>query len=415
MAKCWTILIYLAGDNNLELFGQRDLAELKAVGSTEAIQVVAQFDRLSDQITRRYYLTRDRSLAEDVVAELPEVNTGDPAALREFIIWGMQTYPAEHTALILWNHGSGWKEDDIYAVARQAGLAEPDLPRSLVRGLHQRRAGRSLFTTSLQKIFSYPAPVRAILFDDSSKDFLDNQELKTVLDAVLLDKNGKKLDLIGFDACLMNMIEVAAQVQHACHVMVGSQEIEPADGWPYQHILAALTAQPDMSAEDLGRVIVDVYAQHYTRSPTGEPLTLAALRLQHTLPLAEAISRVADRLIARLPDSGFYNRALLPTIRRVQKFRDQQYVDLKHLSLLLAEELTDETLRAAAGEVAERLNADAPESVVVAARVLGTGVQFAHGLSIYLPLLGVVSPAYAGLEFAQRCTWGAFLTVFVET
>jgi hypothetical protein len=415
MAKSWTILIYLAGDNNLERFGQRDLVELKSVGSTEAIQVVAQFDRLSDRVTRRYYLTRDRSLDEDVVAELPEVNTGDPADLREFISWGMQTYPAERTALILWNHGSGWKEDDIYAVARQAGLAEADLPRSLVRGLNQRRAGRSLFTTSLQKIFSYPAPVRAILFDDSSKDFLDNQELKTVLDAVLLDKSGKKLDLIGFDACLMNMIEVAVQVQHACHVMVGSQEIEPGDGWPYHRILAALVAKPDMSAEDLGHVIVDAYAEHYTQNSAGIPVTLAALRLQHILPLAEVVSRVADGVIVRLPDSGFYNRALLPAIRRVQKFRDQQYVDLKHLSLLLAEEFADDPLRAAAHEVAERLTVGTPEAVVVATRVLGMGVQFAHGLSIYLPLLGAVSPTYAGLEFTQRCSWGTFLTAFVET
>jgi hypothetical protein len=54
MAKQWTFLVYLAGDNNLESFGQRDLQEMKTVGSTEDFNVVAQFDRMSDGVTRRY-------------------------------------------------------------------------------------------------------------------------------------------------------------------------------------------------------------------------------------------------------------------------------------------------------------------------------------------------------------------------
>ena len=92
--KNWTVMVYLAGDNNLESFGQDDLMEMKSVGSTDAISIVAQFDRMSDGVTRRYYLTHDRSLSADAVAELPEVNTGDPAALLDFILWGLAEYPA---------------------------------------------------------------------------------------------------------------------------------------------------------------------------------------------------------------------------------------------------------------------------------------------------------------------------------
>jgi hypothetical protein len=129
MAKQWTIMVYLAGDNNLEDFGRRDLAGMKAIGSTGDVQIIAEFDQMSDGTTRRYALTRDRALSEDVVAELPDTNTGDPATLLGFVRWGLAAYPAEHTALILWNHGTGWKDDDIYALARQSGLSEAELPR----------------------------------------------------------------------------------------------------------------------------------------------------------------------------------------------------------------------------------------------------------------------------------------------
>ena len=115
----WTFMVYLAGDNNLENFGLKDLREMKKAGSTETVAIVAQFDSMSGNITRRYELTGKGSLDDDCVAELPEVNTGDPNALIDFIAWAGNEYPARHFALVLWNHGSGWKDEDIY---RTAGL-----------------------------------------------------------------------------------------------------------------------------------------------------------------------------------------------------------------------------------------------------------------------------------------------------
>ena len=415
MAARWTILVYLAGDNNLESFGQLDLEEMKVGGPTADVQVVAQFDQMGDGVTRRYCLSANRSLAADVVGELPEANTGDPASLLDFVRWGLAEFPAEHTALVLWNHGSGWKDDDIYALARRAGLSEAELPRADVRSVARRPAGRSLFATSLQRILEQPAALRAILFDDTSKDFLDNQELKSVLDAVMADRQGAKLDLIGFDACLMNMVEVAHQVRHAFTYMAGSQEIEPGDGWPYARIVAELARAPEMTGEDLGRLIVEAYIDHYTKHPPSMPVTQSALRLEQTEAVADAVGRLADRLVTALPDPLFYGRGLLPAMRRSQKFRDRQYVDLHDFARLLAEQGFDESVREAAAEVVARLDSASDRSVVAANGRIGDAVALAHGPSIYLPFVGVVSPAYAGLEFARCCTWPRFLNAFVET
>ena len=63
----WTFMVYMAGDNNLEQFGLLDLSEMKRVGSTSDVAILAQFDRMASGITRRYHLHRETSLEEDQV------------------------------------------------------------------------------------------------------------------------------------------------------------------------------------------------------------------------------------------------------------------------------------------------------------------------------------------------------------
>ena len=43
--KNWTLLIYLARDNDLDAAGVNDLEEMKTVRSSAEVNVIAQFDR----------------------------------------------------------------------------------------------------------------------------------------------------------------------------------------------------------------------------------------------------------------------------------------------------------------------------------------------------------------------------------
>ena len=294
----WTFMVYLAGDNNLENYGDRDLTEMKRVGSGPGLDIVAQFDRMSDSVTRRYHLTSAPSLLDDCVQELPEMNTGDPAALSAFLTWAMATYPADRFALVLWNHGAGWKDDDIYkAATRGSAPGQPAVNPALVRRARTARSGRALFSTSVAGM------LRAILFDDSSADFLDNHEMKQVL-AEVVARTGQPLDLLGFDACLMNMLEVVYQVRDQCRVVVGSQEIEPGDGWPYDRILAELAAAPDMDAEALGRCIVPAYVDYYRETGPGRGVTQSAIRTSAVGPVCAATERSGRGID---PPSGQYD------------------------------------------------------------------------------------------------------------
>ena len=222
--KQWTVMVYMAGDNNLDPEGVVDLREMKKVGSTDKLSVIAQFDRAQGHASQRYVLRKGTKLAADSVAKLGKVNTGDPKRLNDFIAWGVKQYPAKHYLLVLWNHGQGWDDTDIYADERFRGL------RRLTTG----RVRHALFHTPVRRTLEQAkrnVEYRAILLDDNAKDFLDNQEMKKVLAKAkkLIKRN---LDVFGMDACLMSMAEVGYQSHGSADYTVGSEETEPGEGWP---------------------------------------------------------------------------------------------------------------------------------------------------------------------------------------
>src|SRR3954462_2269811 len=138
--RSWTVAVWVAGDNNLASFGETDLGEMKRVGSSDDVAVVAQFDRMGDEQTRRYMLRANTPLEDDVVAELGPTNTGDPEVAVDFFTWAFGEWPSEKRLAVIWNHGSGIDEADIYARATTRGLrierapsGDGAIPRARVR------------------------------------------------------------------------------------------------------------------------------------------------------------------------------------------------------------------------------------------------------------------------------------------
>ena len=404
--KKWTVMIYLAGDNNLESYALKDLSEMSGIGSSSEVALVAQLDRVADQTTRRYFMTSP-SLEDNCVAELGETNTGDPQVLLDFIIWAAQTHPAEQYALILWNHGAGWKDDDIYKIVQSQEIAGK-VTGDQIRGLARGKVSRALFRSSLEcLVIDFAQTERAILFDDSSADFLDNLELRWVLQKAV-EQIGRPLDLIGFDACLMNMLEVHYQIRDLCRVAVGSQELEPGDGWPYDAILTSIIRNPQLTAEDLGHVIVEGYINFYQTHFPNLSVTQSAILLNSIDALVEVLEPVAKWLTDCLPEREAL-RLIFSALRSTQRFSDHDYVDLAHFCRLLTSYDPDGEIGKAARLVTNLL--DGKESPVIAEGHHGANVENSHGISIYLPARNL-SPLYHRLEFAQQHAWGEFLKAF---
>jgi hypothetical protein len=399
--KKWTMMVYLAGDNNLDNNGVIDLKEMKKTGSTPDLNVIAQFDRAGAGVpTSRYYLKKDTSLDADAVQSLAETNSGSPDALLDFIKWGVTGYPAEHYLLVLWNHGQGWDDTDIYAEERGAGAR-------LLRSSRVRHAFfRSSVVEAAKLAVGNGKTTRAILLDDNAKDFLDNLEMKNVLKAAkkLL---GRKLDIVGMDACLMSMAEVGYQMRESVCYTVGSEQTEPLDGWPYDTILAALSKKPGMPPDILSKTIAQNYIASYKGS--SDAVTHSACDLTTSTEFAGSVKKLATALKAGLTD-GPTKAAISDARNRVQEYEVADNVDLVDFCRLLGKAAVPDIIKTACNQVITALRSS--PGIVIASGYYGSEMKGSKGVAIYFPTR-TVSPLYSKLDFKKKTGWGTFLKKFV--
>ena len=380
----WTFMVYMAGDNNLDGAALRDIAEMAKAGSTKDVHILVQLDRIEDQEAQRFRITQGGGFKKDCIETFSETNTGDPQILYSFVKWAVDNYPADRYALILWNHGSGWWEE---AKSRAAGPAAKKPRRHLFR-------------------HAFPQAHRSICYDDTSGgDALDNRELRVVL-AGICALLGRKIDLLGMDACLMNMVEVAYQLRESVNVIVGSEIEEPFDGWPYAEILTRLTAKPRQDAAALARWIVKSYLLSYKGK--GETVTQSALDVARTGEMAAKVDALSESLLAALDtDSTLIETAW----RRSPRFYDDNYIDLASFTKNLRKKAGAE-VRARADDLLAALKAGKGRAILHQGKI-GREVRGTCGLSIYFPG-DRINPAYRTLDFCGDCKWIRFLERFLS-
>jgi hypothetical protein len=403
----WTLLAYLAGDNDLEGSLLGDLREMERVGSRPgSVEILAQVDRARGQDTsdgnwtgaRRYYVTRSadpKRIGSTLLADLGPTNTGDPRVLKDFLSFGAKSFPAQATMLVLSNHGSGfWVPPEMLSsAARRRGRP--------ARGL------RSGFFRPTREWRLAPDQLRGIAYDDGSSDCLDNRELQQVL-AHAHRALGRPVDVVGMDACLMTMLEVAYQLRDHARILVGSEELEPGEGWPYTTILGDLVGHPAVAPAELAMTIVRRYGEFYR--PDSEDITQSAIDLGKLNDLVGAVDRLARVLLGALPSTSL-ETALYRAWRRTLGFFDDLYADLHHFAMNLAAATTRRDIRHAALEVQRAIEAQG--GPIIAERHAGRRMAPARGLSIYFPPFRDPSVFYRELDFARRTRWAEFLEAYL--
>src|SRR5262245_57692753 len=391
----WTWLVYMAGDNNLEGAGRDDLKEMQQVGSTADVNVLVQFDTEEDKTTR--YRVEKKALK--TLQTMKGVNCGDPEVLADFIRWGIANYPADHILVDVWNHGGGWEN------------LPPDYDYSQLRGAQPQRAARlkrarrAIFKTTIAAIAKRPARSRAIAIDCGCHDYLDNQELRKALSKGM--PPGRQADVLGCDACLMNMVEIAYEMKDTAAYMVGSEETEPGAGWPYAAILKKLVARPTMAPEELVKIIVTEYGRWFKAS--GEGATQSALDLGRVQPVADAIDGLAGEF---LKDLNGVAGAVSLARDKSQKFEYPEYIDLGDFAAQLIQRLPNNGgVVAAADKVLAALQpASGTGAFVVQNATTGTKLVRATGVSIYFPRdKSEYAPDYKGLLLSKSGGWRKLL------
>ena len=194
------------------------------------------------------------------------------------------------------------------------------------------------------------------------------------------------VDLVNFDACLMAMYEVAYEMRGAAKVMVGSEEVIPGTGNPYDKIINRLVADPAQDAATLGKGIAKDYLDFYTASNRNS-VTISAIDLTKVDALHASVKALAKTMTANLAGE----RLNIQTARDAST--DYSYPtnhDLIGFARGVAQSSGVQALRDQANSVAA-----AAQAAVLANQVLVvTGdlpVRNSSGLAIYLPSVNNVT------------------------
>jgi len=185
--KKWNVLLFLNGDNSLEGQQMSKLNDYELTGSTDDINVLVILDRLDGYFplpyqkewsgTRLYYVTKDPYsdfyISSQLIKDYGELDMSNFKNLEDFLSYCQLNYPAENTLVSISNHGNGIE-----------GISQDD--------------------TSNNSVMSIA----------NAKQALTNARSKT----------NQKIDILLFDACLMQMAEIAYQFRNETDYITGTQE-----------------------------------------------------------------------------------------------------------------------------------------------------------------------------------------------
>ncbi|MBI4802676.1 MAG: hypothetical protein HY796_09165, partial [Elusimicrobia bacterium] len=123
---------------------------------------------------------------------------------------------------------------------------------------------------------------KGISFDDETGNYIRTQQIGQIL------KEAGKVDVLAFDACLMQMAEVAYEVKDYTEVIVGSQEVVPGYGYPYSLFLGAMAKNPNLTTEETGAMMVEAFKMFY--DAVKKSAQLSAIRSSKLGDLATKLS-----------------------------------------------------------------------------------------------------------------------------
>ncbi|MEO7094743.1 MAG: clostripain-related cysteine peptidase [Polyangiales bacterium] len=360
-ADTWTVMIYMQANNSLASFSQLTFKEAMEVGSKKkGLTILVSVDtgkkHVLDDVegmptgngVKRVLVKKGKVVSEnDDVGD----DMASPEGLANFITYGIKEHPADHYALMLWDHGAGWH-----------GCCEAETPTI-------RELSLADITSGIKK--------------------------------GLKGAKQKKLDLVGFDECLMGELEVGFALSKYVDVMVASEELEPGEGMDYLHWLTAVTEDDSMDGLAVGKAIAKGFLQHVKEGSGNPSITMSVFDLSKIDDVMTTAAKLGSDL-RKTQDWSSIGAARAKS----DAFGGQQQdayglVDLgmfaKYAKKVDGVESADEVLTAI--------------DSFVSYNVAGPLHKKVKGVSIYLPQQGI-DPDYESVEFDPK--WTKFLKKYAE-
>src|SRR6476661_2400629 len=261
--KEWTIMIYMAGDNNLAVdmaYAMEQIKNVAAAGADSPNLFV-------------YYAGNSRSILNFIDWCVNRVQVEQKGE----ISYGRR---AEKYALIFSGHSLGFQDiglfkdetsgksmtmKDIYAVLERLTMCQEELDKKA----------------------------------DDNKWEGDLRELSTKL---LL---GQPLDILGFDSCVMGMLEVGFQFSNMTKTMIASEGSVPSAGWTYAKLLGCLGREQNRNLDTPS--VAELFVKQFIRTQDaytvgGVSVDMAAWDLCNFESLVGAFDELAELLIKCFKD-----------------------------------------------------------------------------------------------------------------
>ena len=356
----WTVLVYVAADNNLEPFAIPNLMQMASVGSGPGLDIEAFIDRspkysdaplanLGNWSGAKVVQVNKGSFTEE--QNLGNVDSGDPATLSNFISSAAKRHPSDKLALIVWDHGAAW-------------------------------LGTAL--------------------DEQTNHIIALPKLQQALQAGLARAGKPKFEMLGFDACLMANTAVLGTLAPLANWITASAELEPGHGWDYSALGAI--AGGGGSGADLGKSIANAYQAYATSQNTSSGISLAVINDAAVPALSNAVNGAGNALAgaakAVAPAVSGTRASVLSYGRNPDPKLDFNLVDLGAL--------------AASGSAPQLAPITAALNAAVAYKVVGPGLPGGSGVSIYFPpAVSTYRKSYANL--AVVAGWNKFLNAYYSS
>ena len=433
-----TVMIYLAGDNNLSEECVYALTELKKASPPKGVvKVFAQYDPSDEFLpTQRYKIRFDSPdddpypLARDFVDQFPfkpeneskhafyirppfgerkerkgEGGTGDPKMLYNFIAYCVDQEPkTDHYVLIVCGHGAGINRDFLMRDNRPDGyLTIAELRRAL-RWMHEH----------------------------------------------LTNKHGDPLvlEIMGMDVCLMSMAEVTYELRKYVNIVIGSESYSPAAGWPYRQTVEEIHDAARKRSEEGGillsrydwkeiaKRIVKAYMRFYSDYwLAGLSVTMSALNVHKLYEFEELVRVLADLMILELRAESCERRekarqtgnnddhqnwkrqtellftdALVLAHWKAQSYNGELYVDLADFCNCL-KPYAPRYIAEACQRLVDFITDE--DKLTIISCSWGRHYQYSYGVSIYFPWDSLVPYYGASIRFPARSKWLQFLKEYV--
>ncbi|MBN1466089.1 hypothetical protein JXA02_10025 [candidate division KSB1 bacterium] len=364
----WTIMGYFDGNNNLDVsqagtsYIIEDVQEMEKIGSSDAVTAVVMVSSLKTGGNSNYYLVGKHpdelpdKISSTKLKDLGTKDMSDPQCLKDFITWAKTNYPAKRYALIINDHGGGWR-----------GVCEDE----------QNGAGA---------LMSMPSVRQAL-------------------------EGGPHFDVIIFHACLMSMVEVAYELKDlgdymvACEFTMPMLSILGSDIW-----MAELIQNPKMPSLDLATKVAQAV---YDKGNEAQKIThMAVTDLSKVGALGAKVSDLGNRLITEtrghwdevghawgLTHYTDHDDPAFVDLREFVK-KIQQEPNLKEINLIIS----------VANEVISAVNAAVPFTKTNAPG-LSRG-----GLTVHIPytVQQFDSTNYVKLRFKET-NWYNFVSTFLKS